>query len=87
MGTLKTTLEIPDLIYRQLKISAAQQGKTVKSLVNEALMEKLRGSGRATEEPAWKKAFGGLRHLRRESARINTTIQKEFSNIDPEDWK
>jgi hypothetical protein len=30
---------------------------------------------------------GGLRHLKKETARINRIIEEEFEKIDPEDWE
>jgi len=85
-GTLKTTLEIPDLLYRQLKAAAANQGKTVKAMVNEAIAAKLR-QPQASAEPGWKKGFGQLRHLRKDTRQIERVIAEEFSKIDPEEWK
>ncbi len=86
MVILKTTLEIPDLLYRRLKSSAATQGKTVKALVNEAIVEKLRQPvGPAS--PAWRKGFGQLRHLRNETRKVERIIDAEFSRVDPEEWK
>jgi hypothetical protein len=86
MGCLKTTLEIPDLLYRRLKASAAQQGKSVKTLVNEAIAEKMRRpEGNTT--PGWRRGFGQLRHLHEETCEIDRVIAEEFSKIDPEDWK
>jgi len=88
MVRVKTTLEIPDPLYRRLKVSAAHRGKTVRALVNEALVEKLQTSdGGATATPAWRRAFGGLRHLSKETRRIEKTVASEFSRVDPEDWK
>ncbi|MBC7367074.1 MAG: hypothetical protein H7343_09730 [Undibacterium sp.] len=85
---MKTTLEIPDPLYRQLKVTAAQQGKTVRSFVNDALVEKLRGpTAGSAAPPAWTRAVGGLKHLRTENRRIEKTIRGEFSKINPEDWK
>jgi len=88
MGVVKTTLEIPDLLYRKLKISAAHRGTTVRQLVNEALTEKLRASpGNASSQPAWSRAFGRLQHLHKETQRISRIIDDEFTRIDPEEWK
>ncbi len=88
MENVKTTLEIPDLLYRRLKASAAQQGRTVRALVNEAIVEKLqKPAGDAAGQPAWKKAFGGLRDLRAETKRIESLIRSEFSSVNPEDWR
>ncbi len=88
MALVKTTLEIPDPLFRQLKISAAKQGKTLRTVVNEALVEKLnRPVGQRTELPEWRAAFGGLRSLRKETARISSNMASEFSGVNPEDWK
>ena len=35
---MKTTLEIPDELYRQAKVQAAQQNRRIKDLVSEGLM-------------------------------------------------
>ena len=87
MAGVKTTLEIPDPLYRRLKASAAHRGKTVRAFVNEALTEKLRATDGGVQQPAWHRAFGGLRHLRKETRRVEKTIAAEFSRIAAEDWK
>jgi hypothetical protein len=38
------------------------------------------------QQPAWMKAFGGLRNLKQETRRIQGIIDKEFGQIDEEDW-
>jgi predicted transcriptional regulator len=86
MDALKTTLEIPDAVYRRLKATAASQGRSVKALVNEAIAEKLREPRKAADPP-WMAAFGQLRDLRKETRRIQKVIDEEFSRIDPEEWK
>jgi hypothetical protein len=88
MVHVKTTLEIPEALFRQLKISAAKQGKTIRAVVNEALTEKLNRSEHGIEDlPAWRTAFGGLRRLRDETAKINQDVASEFSRVNPEEWK
>jgi hypothetical protein len=88
MVRVKTTLEIPDPLFRQLKIAAAKQGKTIRAVVNEALTEKLSRSHHGVEDiPAWRVAFGGLHRLRDETAKINQEVAAEFSRVNPEDWK
>ncbi|HEY6389163.1 MAG TPA: hypothetical protein VIX91_26075 [Candidatus Acidoferrum sp.] len=80
---MKTTLEIPDAILRRAKSVAAERGIPLRALISEALADKLRadnGSGRP-----WMTAFGKLRHLRKETARINRTIEEEFEQIEAED--
>jgi hypothetical protein len=88
MAPVKTTLEIPEPLFRQLKISAAKQGKTIRAVVNEALTEKLNRSQHGVEDlPAWRAAFGGLRRLREETAKINQDVAAEFSRVNPKEWK
>ncbi len=82
MGYLKLQIEIPQPLYRQLKASAASEGKTLKTWVNEAIAEKVR----QLNNPPWMKGFGQLRHLREETRRIERVIADEFSRIEPEDW-
>jgi len=80
---MKTTLEIPDSIFRRAKSAAAQRGIPLRALISEALADKLRADD-AGSKP-WMTAFGKLRHLRKETARINRAIEEEFEQIEPED--
>lgn len=80
---MKTTLEIPDALFRQAKAAAAQKGIPLRELVTEALAEKLRLSG--LDEKPWMECAGQLRDLRNETARINKLIEDEFRRIEPED--
>lgn len=86
---MKTTLEIADATLRKAKISAAEQGITLKELFNQALEEKLqRGKMNSKKaEPEWLKlagAFGKTRADRAETRRIQNAIEAEFERIDAE---
>jgi hypothetical protein len=80
---MKTTLELPDALFRRAKSAAAQRGIPFRELVTEALTEKL--TARSTQDRPWMRSFGKLRTLRKESARIDELIRKEFGRIEPED--
>jgi hypothetical protein len=82
---MKTTLEIPDQLFRRAKSAAAAKGIPLRELVTEALAEKLRDRG--SGEKPWMNSFGRLRGLRSETARINAIIEAEFEQIEPEDWR
>ena len=82
---MKTTVEIPDRLFREAKAAAAQRGIPLKELFAEALRERLRS--KAGAEPRWMKAFGGLRDLHRENKRLDRLIEREFGVIDEEDWR
>ncbi len=84
---MKTTLEIPDPLFRKVKSKAAERGQTLKQLVTEALQEKLAvDAGRhRVREPEWMQGFGRLRRLRKETRRIQARIDERFEVIEPED--
>jgi hypothetical protein len=85
MKEMKTTLEIPDALFRKAKSAAAEQGIPLRQLVSVALAEKLRAP--KGEDKPWLKSFGKLRALHNESARIDQVIKEEFGKIEPEDWR
>jgi hypothetical protein len=39
------------------------------------------------EEKPWVRLAGGLKHLHKETVRINRIIKSEFEKIEPKDWK
>jgi len=84
---VKTTIEIPDPVFRRAKAKAAERGQALRAFVAEALQEKLsRGNVRpGVDPPRWMAGFGQLRPLRRETARIQRVIDREFGVIEPED--
>jgi len=83
---VKTTLEIPGPLFRKVKATAAQQGRTLKQLVQEALLEKIaRLDGCSRKQKPWLVLAGGLKHLHSENRRIERVIEAEFENIEPED--
>jgi len=84
---VKTTLEIPDALFRRAKSRAAERGQTLKELVTEALQDKLAaGAGKAVSaEPEWMQGFGKLRRLRKETRRIQARVDEVFEVVEPED--
>jgi hypothetical protein len=84
---MKTTIEIPDVLFRRVKSKAAERSQTLKEFVSEALQEKLasRTGAARSGEPDWMQGFGKLRHLHRETARIQERIHEVFEVVEPED--
>ena len=81
---MKTTIEIPDAVFRRAKSRAAEEGIPLCRFVSEAVEEKLKVP-RDTGGKPWLKMAGGLRHLREESPRIPRLVEEEFEGIEPED--
>ncbi|MBA3273829.1 MAG: hypothetical protein H0T11_08165 [Chthoniobacterales bacterium] len=83
---MKTTLEIPDSLFRKAKATAAREGRSLKALVQEALSEKIsRANGVPGQQKPWMVLAGGLKHLGAENRRIERLIEAEFEKIEPED--
>jgi hypothetical protein len=90
---MKTTVEVPDKLYRQIKALAALKGQTIKSFFLDAIRDKLiaeNGAKRGTtrtkkEEAGWRAAFGAADP--KAVAEVQRIIDEEFSRIDPEGWE
>ena len=84
---MKTTIELPESVFRRAKQLAIQEGLTLKRLFTEALESRLdRGKSVSRRgAPKWMRAYGALRHLRRERKLIERAIESEFETIEPED--
>ncbi|MCC7373427.1 MAG: hypothetical protein IT581_02135 [Verrucomicrobiales bacterium] len=80
---MKTTVEIPDRLFRDAKAAAAKRGISLKTLLTEALAEKL--SRRRAKDPGWPVHPPTVDAL--EIGRIRSVIHEEFSKVDPEDWR
>lgn len=83
---MKTTLEIPDNIFRRAKSAAAERGIPLREFVTEAVKDKLAANIKAGEKP-WVKHMGKLKHLHRETERINRLLEEDFEKIDAEMWR
>lgn len=82
---MKTTLEIPDSIFRRAKSKAAERGVPLRQFVTEAVEDKLKALPSTGEKP-WMKHMGKLKDLRKENARITKVIEQAFEQLDPEMW-
>ena len=85
---MKTTLEIPDALFRKAKATAAQQGQTLKEFVTEALTEKLTSKD-SNKITGWRATLEMLTPELREAAREVDAIVNapDFREIDEEGWK
>lgn len=83
---MKTTLEIPDVLFRRAKSKAAERGIPFREFVTEAVKDKLASEAKVSEKP-WVKHMGKLKHLHKETARINRLIAEDSEKIDVEMWR
>ena len=86
---MKTTIDLPDTMFRQAKALAAARGVTLRRLFTEALEEQLRrcagGNQVSDRQPPWMAGFGALSDLADEHRRVLGVIEEEFERLAPED--
>lgn len=78
----KTTLELPADLLRRVKARAAEQGRSMKILVTEALENTLRQGPSATR--GWRAVFG---RAKPGSTREVDRCIDEMRRVDPKDWE
>ena len=85
---MRTTIDLPDSLFREVKATAARQGMHLKDYVTEALQDKLAGRGSHQERP-WMK-FAGIAAddpaMVAELKRIEQVGDENFEQIDERDW-
>jgi hypothetical protein len=83
---MKTTIDIPDELFRLAKARASLGGISLRQFVTDTLRARLeREEKRArAADPPWMKGFGGLADLAAETARIRALIEEEFESIETE---
>jgi hypothetical protein len=83
---VKTTLEIPDDLFRQTKATAALRGESLKDFVTAALRAHVEAqAAEAPRERGWRSVFGGARP--EEVEEIDRIVAEEFERVDPEAWR
>lgn len=76
---MKTTLELPDSLFRRAKSSAARKGQTMAAFVTSAVEAKLAADETAATEKPWMEFKGLLRNDRKEANRILRRIENPVS--------
>ena len=85
-GDMKTTIDIPDELFRLAKARASLSGISLRQFVTDTLRTRLEREEQRAQatDPPWMKGFGGLADLATESARIRALIADEFEAVEPE---
>jgi len=83
---MKTTLEIPDDVFRQAKAAAAMRGESLKDFVTDSLRVRLEaGSAVEPANAGWRRVFGQARLD--EVAEIDAIVAEELETVDPDSWR
>jgi hypothetical protein len=84
---VKTTLEIPDSLFRKAKATAARRGQTLQAFVTSALESKLKADAKSADERPWMQFAGIFKGERKESGDVMKAIDEACEKVDPEQWK
>ncbi len=84
---MKTTIELPDDLFREAKATAARRGTALKVFVRDALAEKLAREGVLGMAPDGPREWPvpPLNIPREEAELIDKAIEEAFEQIEPED--
>lgn len=82
---MKTTLEIPDELFREAKATAARRGESLKEFVNAALEARLAGSQPKPDRSGWRSVFGLVNS--KQVAGVDKIVARDLETVDPSDWK
>lgn len=85
---IKTTVELPDTLFRMAKAYAASEGLSLKRVFTDALSQHLERQQNAPETqggPPWMTGFGELADLASEHKRVLGYIEEAFETVEAED--
>lgn len=83
---MKTTIEIPDELFRKTKETAASRGETLGEFITDALTTRLETtSAPIAAGSGWRSVFG--LGDPKSTARVDAVVESEFEQVDPADWR
>jgi hypothetical protein len=85
-GFMKTTLELPDDLFREMKAAAALRGMKLRDFVTSAISEQL--ARMKKQNSSWSRRLPPApRVSKTELKRIHRLIEEDSERIDTEDWR
>lgn len=84
---MRTTIDLPDSLFRALKIRAAEENLSLKELAVAAFNHYLGVNDEESQTKPWMKAVESARGLEPEIDRVQETIDAEFGTVDADEWK
>jgi len=86
---MKTTIEIPDELFKKAKATAAIRGDSLKDLICDALETRLASLPRLqtdrSDRSGWRSAFGLAEP--KSVARVDRLIAEDLEKVDSSEWR
>lgn len=82
---MKTTIEIPDELFRKAKATAALSDQSLREFVIAALEARLRSPKSSSAPSGWRRVFNRAR--RAEIRQIDRMLDADLERVDPREWR
>lgn len=82
---MKTTIDLPDELFRKAKATAALRGESLKQLISTALKLELSRVAAMNEDSGWQQCFGAA--TSQQVAEVDRIVDQELAQIDEEQWQ
>lgn len=83
---MKTTVEIPDELFKRAKATAALQGESLRELICDAIETHLASvSPPRTDRSGWRSVFGLADP--KAVAKVDELIEGDLERVDPTEWR
>ncbi len=85
-SAIKTTLDIPDDLFKKAKARAAMADLSLKDFVCRALRDKLSGRQLPSDsERGWRRVFGRAKAA--DLAEVDRAVEDAFEKVDAAEWR
>lgn len=84
---MKTTLEMPDSLFKRARAAARKRGQTMTSFFNAAVEAKLAADQTARQERPWMAYAGVMAGQHDEAKRIMRVINEACEQVDAAEWQ
>jgi hypothetical protein len=86
INLVKTTIEIPDELFRKTKATADSRGETVRDFITDALTARVASTSAApSDSSGWRSVFGLADPA--DVKLVDAVIDAELEQVDPADWR
>ncbi|MEX0323180.1 MAG: hypothetical protein AB3N63_13540 [Puniceicoccaceae bacterium] len=83
---MKTTMEIPDSLFRRAKARAAARGQSMASFINGAIEARLRDEDQRSSDKPWMAFAGMMESERGLLERLDRRIEESCGVVDEGEW-
>jgi enoyl-CoA hydratase/carnithine racemase len=84
---MKTTVELPEKLYKNAKALAKRKKKTLRELLIDALKKIVAEADEVTMQPEWMHCVGKFSGSKNETEAIQEIINADLGQVNESEWK